>query len=298
MDGERRNDQQSQVDKDNWEAVFDVAMHTLVDSMKGLAEAVENTIRAAYAHAPANSTPSQMRVILQHAIRECMTMGQNQAVDNMVQQALLATNPSYQSASYNPNDLPLAWGIAPSVRRPLSADAIEHLTEGAQAQQGAQQPNQPPAGGAHSCPECDRRFNNRGCWYEHVRQYHIGLRCFWPGCGQTFADRDELYAHIREHYADAKAQGSANAGGRPYCRWGACQKAYAADARVLRHIMEHQVDARRAADSAVNARYGLNISRGGLIGHGNEAENDEGKGDGEGAEGEEEEEDEEVDMEE
>lgn len=264
----------------SWEAVYHSVIDALRQSMsQGMHNAVYNTIRVAYANAPADSTPAQLRAILERGIRECMTTGLNRAVENAVRQAVPLIDPSHQPSS----PLPHAWAIAPSVRGPLPT----HAAQDHQGGQGEAPGNQPHVG-AHSCPECEKTYNNRGCWYEHVRQHHIGLTCFWPGCGQTLANREEIIAHIRKHYFDTKAGREAHTDGKAHCCWGTCQKAYAGEPRILRHIMEHQVDARRSHDQAVDRMYVANIARGGLAAS---EEGTEDREDGEDAE------DEDVEME-
>ncbi len=130
--------------------------------------------------------------------------------------------------------------------------------------------------GTHKCPECDEYFL-KGGWSEHTKQYHIGEKCFWPGCGAEIHERLGLKSHLRDHYksaaGDERAAGDESATGdgnaadskpkdskKVYrCHWSeTCEQTFEVYERITRHIMSHQVAARREHDWDLNEKYEQN----------------------------------------
>ncbi|KAK7756793.1 hypothetical protein SLS62_001236 [Diatrype stigma] len=206
--------------------------------------AIWETIQGVFEDVPGDISPGETRLVLEDALRKCIKTG--------TEHALLQA-------------MPLVHPV------PVQAPKKQKQVQKKQ--------NTKSRAGAHSCPECNQRFKNRGCWYEHVRQHHLGRTCFWPGCGQTFASHKEIVAHNKKHYHDKKDESEAPADGRPRCFWGECRHTYVSVARVERHIKQHQVDARRSHDQAINDMYAENIRRGGLAIPEDDAENEEGGND-------------------
>ncbi|KAI1416696.1 hypothetical protein F5Y13DRAFT_186314 [Hypoxylon sp. FL1857] len=97
------------------------------------------------------------------------------------------------------------------------------------------------------CPTCKKSsFKDIECFRRHLRQVHIGTRCYWPGCAITTATEARLNEHLRGH----NDGGAPQSNGLFRCNWPDCGRDYKTAESLARHTRSHIIKARQASETA------------------------------------------------
>ncbi|KAI1117965.1 hypothetical protein F5Y14DRAFT_447375 [Nemania sp. NC0429] len=119
-----------------------------------------------------------------------------------------------------------------AVQQNGSAQAAEEQPQGGQAA--------PPVPVFH-CPNCPKLFTKHSTMQTHIADRHVGMRCYFPGCGVTTNTELGMIEHFLQHQRLA-----IEGGGEPtVCPWPGCGKNFSRKDTVQRCIKRHNNEERQ-----------------------------------------------------
>ncbi|KAI1159801.1 hypothetical protein F5B18DRAFT_635390 [Nemania serpens] len=98
-----------------------------------------------------------------------------------------------------------------------------------------------PHQGRLPCRHCPKQFNSKWVLKQHVDDRHVGMRCYWPGCGTTTPSETCMIRHFHRHQSHEIENGAEPT----VCPWPGCGNRYSRRDSVQRCIKRHNSHAPR-----------------------------------------------------